>query len=244
MNDVERLHEMLVGRFPDLQVEIDPPDVASGPWFVNVFRPETSPLVVEWRSARGFGVSTPGSDDYGSGVSEAFTNAVATFARVVQLVLSGVPASVPLGVRLMEIRQSRGVTQAGLASVLGTSQVNVSKAERRPDMQISTLGRHVAAMGGRLVLRAEFPDGRVEELPSPIEVRSITSPPQSSSAGAVHGFEMMREKKSGIVVHVEQETDTITRGGIRKSTITPKPAPSMKRLPRKIGGHRRPSKKG
>jgi hypothetical protein len=167
MNDVERLHEMLVGRFPDLQIDLDPPDVATGPWFVNVFRPGNSPLVVEWRSARGFGVTTPGPDDYGAGVSEAFTNAEATFARVVQLVLSGGPATVPLGVRLMEIRQSRGVTQAGLAATLGTSQVNVSKAERRADMQVSTLDRHVTALGGRLVLRAEFPDGRVEDLSAP-----------------------------------------------------------------------------
>jgi DNA-binding XRE family transcriptional regulator len=165
MNDVERLHGLLVGRFPDLKIEIDPPEIASGAWFVNVFRPGLPPVVVEWRPDRGFGLATPGPDDYGTGVDEVFTNAEMTFARVVQLVLSGGSSVVPLGVRLMEIRQSLGITQAELAATLGHSQAGVSKAEKRDDMQLGTLAKHAAALGATVSVRFHLPDGRVLDQP-------------------------------------------------------------------------------
>ena len=170
MNEVERLYELLVSRFPDLKIEIDPPEINTGPWFVNVFRRGSSPVVVEWRSDRGFGLATPGPDDYGSGVDETFTDAAVTFARVVQLVLSGGSSVPPLGVRLMEVRQSLGITQAELAATLGLSQAAVSKAEKRDDMQLGTIARHVAALGASVSLRLHFADGRTVELPLPMGV--------------------------------------------------------------------------
>ena len=170
MNDVERLHELLVGRFPDLKIEIDPPgeDFSdTGPWFVNAFRPGLSPIAIEWRANRGFGVSTPGPNDYGSGVDEAFPNAEAAFVRVVQLILSGESSVPPLGVRLMEVRQSLGITQAELAATLGLSQAAVSKAEKRDDMQLGTLARHAAALGATVSVRLHFPGRQAVDLPLP-----------------------------------------------------------------------------
>jgi DNA-binding Xre family transcriptional regulator len=62
---------------------------------------------------------------------------------------------------LHELREARRLTQEQLGEQLGVAQAEVSKLERRTDMYVSTLGRIIQAMGGRLELRAVFPDGEV-----------------------------------------------------------------------------------
>lgn len=62
---------------------------------------------------------------------------------------------------LSELRQARGMTQEALAERLGIRQANVSKLERRLDMNVSTLRDVVEAMGGELVITAHFPDADV-----------------------------------------------------------------------------------
>lgn len=64
---------------------------------------------------------------------------------------------------LADLRQSRGVTQAELASALGVSQPNVSKIERgvgsgKGEVLLGTLVGYVEALGGRLEVRAVFPE--------------------------------------------------------------------------------------
>lgn len=59
--------------------------------------------------------------------------------------------------RLAELRESRGVTQAELAGSLGVSQPNVSKIERNDDLHLSTLSGYVAALGGQLEVNVVFP---------------------------------------------------------------------------------------
>ena len=61
-------------------------------------------------------------------------------------------------VKLGQLREAREMTQAQLAEALGSSQANVSKIERRDDLYLSTLSEYVEALGGRLELRAVFPD--------------------------------------------------------------------------------------
>ncbi len=63
---------------------------------------------------------------------------------------------------LDEVRAARKMTQEHLAKILNINQAAVSKLERRADMYVSTLTDFVAAMGGRLVISAEFADGKVE----------------------------------------------------------------------------------
>jgi DNA-binding XRE family transcriptional regulator len=63
-------------------------------------------------------------------------------------------ASMPLD----EIRKARQMTQAKLADVLGVNQGEVSKIEHRTDIYISTLAGYIEALGGRLEIRAVFPD--------------------------------------------------------------------------------------
>jgi DNA-binding transcriptional regulator YiaG len=62
---------------------------------------------------------------------------------------------------LDELRAARHLTQEHLAELLRINQASVSKMERRTDMYIGTLSKFIEAMGGRLEIRAIFPDGAV-----------------------------------------------------------------------------------
>lgn len=73
---------------------------------------------------------------------------------------------------LMAARQARGLTQVQLAERLGISQSNVSRLEQGEDPQLSTLHRYVAALGGRLEVRAIFDDGAVALSPPQTEPTS------------------------------------------------------------------------
>ena len=62
---------------------------------------------------------------------------------------------------LAQLRTARNYTQAQLAEVLDRPQNAVSKVEHRADVYISTLRSYIEAMGGRLEIRALFPDAEV-----------------------------------------------------------------------------------
>ncbi|HEY2258174.1 MAG TPA: helix-turn-helix domain-containing protein [Solirubrobacteraceae bacterium] len=58
--------------------------------------------------------------------------------------------------RLADVRRRRGVSQDAMAEALAVSQPNVSRIEREDDVYLSTVARYVAALGGRLEVRAVF----------------------------------------------------------------------------------------
>lgn len=60
---------------------------------------------------------------------------------------------------MRELRKARHMTQAKMARSLGVKQEQVSRIEKRTDLHISTLRRSIEAMGGKLSIVAEFPDG-------------------------------------------------------------------------------------
>ena len=62
---------------------------------------------------------------------------------------------------LTELRRARSMTQTHLAEILRVNQAAISKMEQRSDMYVSTLRSYVEAMGGRLDIRAIFPEGEV-----------------------------------------------------------------------------------
>jgi DNA-binding XRE family transcriptional regulator len=62
---------------------------------------------------------------------------------------------------LAELRARRGTTQRELARTLGVSQANVSRVEHEDDVYLSSLSAYVAALGGRLEIRAVFPDEEI-----------------------------------------------------------------------------------
>lgn len=72
---------------------------------------------------------------------------------------------------LSELRRLSGLTQNQLADSLGIKQPTLSRLESQDDMQISTLQRIVAALGGELEVIARMP-GKVISL-SQFKDRSI-----------------------------------------------------------------------
>jgi regulator of protease activity HflC (stomatin/prohibitin superfamily) len=58
-----------------------------------------------------------------------------------------------------KLRQARKQTQVAVAEKLKMQQGAVSRLEKQTDLLLSTLGGYVGALGGRLELRAVFPDG-------------------------------------------------------------------------------------
>jgi DNA-binding XRE family transcriptional regulator len=66
-----------------------------------------------------------------------------------------------LQVALAELREARGMSQAGVAEQLGTSRPNVGRIESEVDVRLSTLERYIQALGGRLEIHAVFDDADV-----------------------------------------------------------------------------------
>ena len=60
---------------------------------------------------------------------------------------------------LSQLRKARGLTQEAMAELLGVTQAEVSKMERRSELYIGTLKKFIEAMNGELVLAARFADG-------------------------------------------------------------------------------------
>lgn len=57
---------------------------------------------------------------------------------------------------LAALRKKRSITQRQMAAALGVSQSRVSQIERGENLEISTVSKYVAALGGSLHLSAAF----------------------------------------------------------------------------------------
>ena len=66
-----------------------------------------------------------------------------------------------ISMALQELRQTRHLTQQELAEILRVNQAALSKMENQTDIRVSTLRKLLGAMGGKLKLVAEFPDGDI-----------------------------------------------------------------------------------
>ena len=62
---------------------------------------------------------------------------------------------------LHELRRARALTQRDMAKMLKVKQPTVSKLEQRVDVYVSSLRSHIEAVGGKLKIVAEFPEGEV-----------------------------------------------------------------------------------
>ena len=62
---------------------------------------------------------------------------------------------------LHELRQARAMTQKAIGEALKVNQPAVAKLERRADMYVSNLRAYIEAMGGKLNIVVEFPQGNV-----------------------------------------------------------------------------------
>ena len=97
---------------------------------------------------------------------------------------------------LRDLRKALSLTQELLAERLKVSQDRISRMERGTDLLISTLRRHVAAMGGNLSLVAEFP-GR-----EPVILTGLANmdaePPSTGRREAGRAGKMHRSKTTEI----------------------------------------------
>jgi transcriptional regulator with XRE-family HTH domain len=73
-----------------------------------------------------------------------------------------------------KLRQARQQTQVAIAERLKIPQGAVSRMEKRSDLLLSTLREYVGALGGKLELRAVFPDAdfELETLETRVETKS------------------------------------------------------------------------
>ena len=63
---------------------------------------------------------------------------------------------------LDQLRASRQLTQAQISQALGITQAAVSKLEFRSDSYISSVRKYIEALGGKMEIRAVFPDDEVK----------------------------------------------------------------------------------
>lgn len=108
---------------------------------------------------------------------------------------------------LAQIRKARSITQSILARRLGKSQALVSHVESAGDLFVSTLRKQVEALGGKLDIRANFPDmptvsiggffGALDEGPVRKPTAKKTYGVKSKGRKALKGFNAfgMRNKK-------------------------------------------------
>ena len=90
---------------------------------------------------------------------------------------------------LHELRRARALTQRDMAEMLKVNQPAVSKLEQRTDVYVSGLRSYIEAVGGKLKIVAEFPEGEVaitnfsdlegmnlqsEQEPTPAEIHNAT----------------------------------------------------------------------
>lgn len=62
---------------------------------------------------------------------------------------------------LHELRRALALTQKDMAERLRVNQPAISKLEHREDVYLSSLRSYVEAVGGKLKIVAEFPEGEV-----------------------------------------------------------------------------------
>ena len=66
--------------------------------------------------------------------------------------------------RLGELRRARELSQETIAERLKVRQAAVSKVESRSNLRISTLRKHIEAMGGKLVYAIIPAEGKVDDI--------------------------------------------------------------------------------
>jgi DNA-binding transcriptional regulator YiaG len=158
MNDIQSLKQRISKDLPKarLALEAPHPPRPNAAWWLEIEHGGHE-VVVEWKPGRGFGLTSP-AEGFGEGADEACYDVDAAARRVLELLRNKERTTPPAEIALAKLRQSRRISQEALAAALNIRQAAVSKMERRADMRLSTLEKAIAAMGGKLEIRARFRD--------------------------------------------------------------------------------------
>ncbi|MGL4550742.1 MAG: helix-turn-helix domain-containing protein [Gemmataceae bacterium] len=154
-NHIEIIRDEILAAVPEARAELDPPGRADLPWFLDLYL-DAYNVTVEWRPGLGFGVTSDDKHGLGEGPDEFRASLYQTVGRVLSLLATRGRTS-PQGVRLRDLRRMRGLSQREVGSRMGVGQGEVSKIEGRSDLRVSTLREMAEAMGGRLIIKMDFP---------------------------------------------------------------------------------------
>jgi transcriptional regulator with XRE-family HTH domain len=93
------------------------------------------------------------------------------------------------GASLADLRQLAGLTQEELGARVGVSGVEVGRAEKRSDLQLSTLRRYLEAMGLELEVWVHHPSGAMVPFKTgAVEARAqVKAAPSRSAARRTKG---------------------------------------------------------
>ncbi len=166
MKSMHELMESVRKAIPAAKFRLDEPDKPEGEWFLDVVH-KGKGFVVQWREGGPYGVSSMGKDTgIGQKADELYPTPEAVEARLVKLFISGGNTEPSAAVTLRELRAERNLSQTRLAELTGMHQPAVSRLEQKDvsSLVVGTLLAVIKAMGGKLVMQAEFPDGTVKKL--------------------------------------------------------------------------------
>jgi DNA-binding XRE family transcriptional regulator len=165
MNNFDRLVAELkrdLAAEADVKFEISEPARADGLWFFTLQAPDGYWAEVEWSRHRGFGVNAGFDPGFFEPRHESYGSWDFTASRVKTLWSARESTSANRPVPVAELRKLRGQLQKDVAEHMGITKGGLSQIEASVDqgkVQVDTLSKLLAALGGRLVLSATFPDG-------------------------------------------------------------------------------------
>ena len=165
MNHFEHLADELERRTADqadVELEIGKPLRPDGVWVATLHGADGYTAEAEWKHHRGFWLIGGTELEPFDGAHESFATWQAATDRMMALWTAREATHSRSPVPVAELRKLRGQLQKDVAAQMGITkgglaQIEASASEGK--VQVDTLGRLVKAMGGRLVISAEFPDG-------------------------------------------------------------------------------------
>ena len=150
MNPIEAIRAKLQKALPNAKLRLTAPASKRGVWTLDATN-EDHNITITWQVDGHYKLSKLETEPvYGEGADEELSVPAEVVARSLRLLTSNEQSAPPLPAMLARLRERNGWTQSQLASAVGVTQATISGIERRHDIQISTLQKIVAALGGSL----------------------------------------------------------------------------------------------
>ncbi|HEX3799507.1 MAG TPA: helix-turn-helix transcriptional regulator [Verrucomicrobiae bacterium] len=157
MEKIEHFKKLLARYLPQSQIKIDEPEHKGGSHWLDVTLGKKR-HTLKYHAGKGFGLFHEDAG-YGERPSEFYRTPERAAQRLVQLMNAEKGKAPRLGLR--DIRELYGHSQVTLAKKAGVKQPSISRFEKRGEVKLSTLAATIKALGGRLEMRALFPDADV-----------------------------------------------------------------------------------
>ena len=151
---IANLKRLLIDRLPLSRVHVDEPERVGGNYWIDVSVGKKR-HTLEFRPGKGFGLFHEDAG-YGEGPAEIYRTPERAAKRLAQLMAIGNGKASRIG--LKDLRELYGNSQVALAKKAGVKQPAISRFEKRGEVKLSTLAATIKALGGKLEMRALFPD--------------------------------------------------------------------------------------